>query len=157
MQPVIVLDLDERVLVLGAFRLPGNVSGVELDQEFAQLVTRRGALVTHDRQFVAWDRGCEPQGSTRMPSPSPRAEKRGKRRAAPGRARSASEGALSREAGSEHPDRPPGRLVRAPKRAASDGRPECRLAMRPAFMGERERCGAWDRSCFVPGAVTGRC
>ena len=61
-QPVIVLDLGERVLVLGAFRLPGNVSGVEFDQEFAQLVTRRGSRITHDRQFLTWDKGLRAAG-----------------------------------------------------------------------------------------------
>ena len=62
MQPAIVLDLGERVLVLGAFRLPGNVSGVELDQEFAQLVTLRGALVAHDQEFLEWDKGLRAVG-----------------------------------------------------------------------------------------------
>jgi hypothetical protein len=45
------------VLVLGTFRLPGTASGVEFESEFAQLLTRRGGLVAHEREFLAWDKG----------------------------------------------------------------------------------------------------
>jgi hypothetical protein len=62
MQPAVVLDMGDRLLMLGGFRLPGNVSGVELDQELAQLVTLRGALVAHDQQFLAWDKGLRAAG-----------------------------------------------------------------------------------------------
>lgn len=45
-RPSAVLDLGDQVLVLSALQLPGNVSGLELEQEFAQLITLRGGLVT---------------------------------------------------------------------------------------------------------------
>jgi hypothetical protein len=55
--PAIVLDLGDRVLVLGAFRMPGNVSGLELEREIAQLIAIRGGLVTRDQYFFGWDKG----------------------------------------------------------------------------------------------------
>jgi hypothetical protein len=59
---VIVLDLGERVLALGSFRLPGNVSGLELEGEFAQLMTARGGLVAREQVFMAWDKGLRAAG-----------------------------------------------------------------------------------------------
>ena len=62
MLPVIVLDLGHRALVLGTVRLPGNVSGLELEREQAQLLTLRGALVAHEQFFFGWDNGLRAAG-----------------------------------------------------------------------------------------------
>ena len=62
MLPAIVLDLGDRALVLGTVRLPGNVSGVELEREQAQLLTLRGALVAHEQFFFGWDKGLRAAG-----------------------------------------------------------------------------------------------
>jgi hypothetical protein len=62
LEPATMLDLGDRLLVLGAIRLPGNVSGVELKREFAQLVTLRGALVAREHVFFTWDKGLRAAG-----------------------------------------------------------------------------------------------
>jgi hypothetical protein len=50
MLPAIVLDLgDDRLLVLGVFRLAGHGSGMELEREAAQLITLRGGLVAREQ------------------------------------------------------------------------------------------------------------
>lgn len=61
-RPAAVLDLGDQLLVLGGFRLPGNVSGLELEQEFAQLITLRRGLVAHQREFMSWERGLRAAG-----------------------------------------------------------------------------------------------
>jgi ketosteroid isomerase-like protein len=61
-RPAAVLDLRDQLLVLGAFRLPGNVSGLELDQEFAQLITLRRGLAAQQQEFMSWDRGLRAAG-----------------------------------------------------------------------------------------------
>lgn len=61
-RPVIVLDLGDRVVVLGTFRLPGNVSGLEFEHEFAQLMTERGGLVAREQWFSPWERGLRAAG-----------------------------------------------------------------------------------------------
>jgi ketosteroid isomerase-like protein len=60
--PATVLDLGDRVLVLGSFRMPGTASGMEFTREFAQLVTFRGGLVQHEQVFFAWDKGLRAAG-----------------------------------------------------------------------------------------------
>lgn len=55
--PAAVLDMGDRVIALGRFRLPGNVSGLDLESEFAQLVTLRDGLVAREQDFMAWDKG----------------------------------------------------------------------------------------------------
>src|SRR3954452_11874097 len=49
--PEFVLDLGDRVLVLGTFHLPGTASGLEFEPEVAQLTTVQGGLVAHDQFF----------------------------------------------------------------------------------------------------------
>jgi ketosteroid isomerase-like protein len=61
-QPELMLDLGDRVLLLSNVRLPGNVSGLELESEFAQLITPRGGLVAHQHDFLAWNRGLRAAG-----------------------------------------------------------------------------------------------
>jgi hypothetical protein len=60
--PEFVLDLGDRVLMLGSFRLPGNVSGLELEREWAQLATLRGGLTAHEQYFFGWDKGLRAAG-----------------------------------------------------------------------------------------------
>jgi ketosteroid isomerase-like protein len=60
--PVAVLDMGDRFIGLGRLRLPGNVSGLELDSEFAQLVTVRDGLCVRDQEFMAWDKGLRAAG-----------------------------------------------------------------------------------------------
>ena len=62
MQPEIVIDMGHQLVVLGGFRLPGNVSGLEFESEFAQLITPRGGLVAHERDFLAWNKGLRAAG-----------------------------------------------------------------------------------------------
>jgi hypothetical protein len=56
-RPTTVLDLGDRLLALGTVRLPGTASGLELERQIAQLMTRRGGLVAHEQDFLAWDTG----------------------------------------------------------------------------------------------------
>jgi hypothetical protein len=92
--PEFVLDLGDRGLYLGTFRLPGNISGLELEREWAQLATLRDGLVAHEQYFFGWDKGLRAAGldpdAIALPSP----ERRSKQPAAPGKARSI-RGALS--------------------------------------------------------------
>jgi ketosteroid isomerase-like protein len=60
--PEFVLDLGDRVLRLARFRLPGNVSGLMLEREWAQLATLRGGLVAHEQYFFGWDKGLRAAG-----------------------------------------------------------------------------------------------
>ncbi len=52
--PVAVLDLGERLVVLGTLRLAGKVSGVELERKVSQLVTMCGGLAARQQIFMAW-------------------------------------------------------------------------------------------------------
>jgi ketosteroid isomerase-like protein len=60
--PEIVIDLGDRVLVLGRIRLSGNASGMELESEVGQLLTLRGGLIAHEQEFLAWDQGLRAAG-----------------------------------------------------------------------------------------------
>jgi ketosteroid isomerase-like protein len=60
--PEFVVDLGDRVLMLARVRLPGNVSGLELEREWAELATLRGGLVAHDQHFFGWDKGLRAAG-----------------------------------------------------------------------------------------------
>jgi ketosteroid isomerase-like protein len=86
LEPAYLLDLGDRVLALGFQRAHGRASGVQLEQEFAQLVTVREGLVVRDQAWFRWEEGCEPRGSIRIPSPFPLAKSSGQ---APDRARPA--------------------------------------------------------------------
>jgi hypothetical protein len=62
LEPLYVVDLGDRVLNLGLWRIRGRGSGVPLDQELAQLVTFRDGLVIRDRNFMSWDEGLRAAG-----------------------------------------------------------------------------------------------
>jgi ketosteroid isomerase-like protein len=61
-RPTHALDLGDRVLTLGSFRGKARASGVEWEQQFAQLVTVEQGLVTRDRFFYSWEQGLEAAG-----------------------------------------------------------------------------------------------
>jgi uncharacterized protein len=60
--PAVVLDMGERLVGLGSFRLPGTASGLEFEREFAQMWTFRDGLVVHEEEFLAWDKGLRAAG-----------------------------------------------------------------------------------------------
>jgi hypothetical protein len=60
--PEFVLDLGDRGLWLGTFRVHGNLSGLELERDFAQLATLRGGLVAREQYFFGWDKGLRAAG-----------------------------------------------------------------------------------------------
>lgn len=62
LRPTLILDLDDRALILGTLRLPGTASGLEFESEYAQLLTPRGGLIAHERDFLAWDAGLRAAG-----------------------------------------------------------------------------------------------
>jgi ketosteroid isomerase-like protein len=57
LEPAYILDLGDRVLSLGFQHARGHASGVQLEQEVAQLVTVREGLVVRDVHFFTWEEG----------------------------------------------------------------------------------------------------
>jgi hypothetical protein len=53
--PALVVDLGESLIVLGASRVHGQRSGIELETEVAQLLTLERGLVVRERDFFRWD------------------------------------------------------------------------------------------------------
>lgn len=62
LEPAYIFDLRDRLLLLGFFRGRGQASGVPLEQEWAQLVTLGGGLVTRDQSFLSWEEGLRSAG-----------------------------------------------------------------------------------------------
>jgi ketosteroid isomerase-like protein len=60
--PAMVLDMGDRGLALGHVRLPGTASGIELEREFAQLITPRRGLCAYERDFLSWEKGLRAAG-----------------------------------------------------------------------------------------------
>ena len=75
--PELIVDLGDRALVLGTFRLPGTASGLEFESEYAQLVTPRGGLVAHEQLFFGWDKGLRAAGLDPDAIAPPRAKRLG--------------------------------------------------------------------------------
>jgi hypothetical protein len=50
-----LLDLGDRLLVLGFNRSRARESGLQLDEEYAQLVTLPEGVITHFRAFFSWE------------------------------------------------------------------------------------------------------
>jgi ketosteroid isomerase-like protein len=48
-----IRDLDESVLLLGHLDVTGRTTGIELSQEFGQLVTFRGGKILRSRDFLS--------------------------------------------------------------------------------------------------------
>jgi ketosteroid isomerase-like protein len=61
-RPARALDFGDRVLALGSFRGKARASGVEWQQEFAQLVTLERGLVVRDRFFYSRKQGLRAAG-----------------------------------------------------------------------------------------------
>ena len=61
-EPAYALDLGDRVLALGFQHAHGRASGVQLEQEFAQLVTLREGLVARDQAWFRWEDGLRAAG-----------------------------------------------------------------------------------------------
>jgi ketosteroid isomerase-like protein len=62
LEPAYILDLGDRVLLLGFNRMRARSSGVQLEQEYAQLVTVREGLVTRDESWFRWEEGLRAAG-----------------------------------------------------------------------------------------------
>lgn len=62
LEPAFVLDLGDRLLMLGFLHSRGRASGVELDQEYAQLLTLGQGFVTHDEAWLGWEEGLRAAG-----------------------------------------------------------------------------------------------
>jgi ketosteroid isomerase-like protein len=60
--PAYVVDLGERALFLGFMRNHAGASGIELEQNFAHLVTLRAGLLSHDESYFDWDEGMRAAG-----------------------------------------------------------------------------------------------
>jgi ketosteroid isomerase-like protein len=62
LEPAYNLDLGDRVLSLGFFCVRGRASGVQLEQQFAQLATLREGLVVRDHVWYRWEEGLRAAG-----------------------------------------------------------------------------------------------
>jgi ketosteroid isomerase-like protein len=62
LEPAYILDLGDRVLFLGFNRSRARASEVQLEAEFAQLVTLREGLGAHDQAFFSWEEGLRAAG-----------------------------------------------------------------------------------------------
>ena len=62
LEPIYMLDMGERVLNLGVWHTQAHASEVQLDQEFAQLVTLRDGLAARDQNFFSWEEGLRAAG-----------------------------------------------------------------------------------------------
>jgi hypothetical protein len=60
--PELVLDMGDRFLGLGRFRLPGTASGLEFEPEFAQLLIPKHGVVAYEHEFLSWDKGLRAAG-----------------------------------------------------------------------------------------------
>jgi ketosteroid isomerase-like protein len=60
--PAYILDLSDRLLLLGFFRARGQASGVQLEEEYAQLLTLREGLATRDEGWLRWEEGLQAAG-----------------------------------------------------------------------------------------------
>jgi ketosteroid isomerase-like protein len=63
LEPYYVLDLGDRVVALGVFRVRGRGSGLRLEQPFVQQVTVREGLVARDAaRYMEWEDGLQAAG-----------------------------------------------------------------------------------------------
>jgi ketosteroid isomerase-like protein len=61
-EPAYILDLGDRLLNLGFIRARGQASGVQLDQELAQLATFRNGQAVRDQSWMLWEEGIRAAG-----------------------------------------------------------------------------------------------
>ena len=62
LEPAFVVDLGDRLLMLGFLHSRGRASGVELDQQYAQLLTLGEGFVTRDEAWMRWEEGLQAAG-----------------------------------------------------------------------------------------------
>jgi ketosteroid isomerase-like protein len=62
LQPAYLLDLGDRVLILGFWHNRARASGVNLTQSYAQLITVSNGLVARDQNFLSWEEGLRAAG-----------------------------------------------------------------------------------------------
>lgn len=55
LEPAYLLDLGDQLITLGFVRARARASGVELESEFAQLLTVRDGLVAREQGWSTWD------------------------------------------------------------------------------------------------------
>lgn len=55
--PIAMVEVGDRLITLGRFQARGCASGVELDREFAQVITIRSGMVWRERDFMDWNDG----------------------------------------------------------------------------------------------------
>jgi ketosteroid isomerase-like protein len=79
LEPTYALDLGDRYLFLGFNRSRARASGVQLEQQVAQLVTVREGLVTHDQFFFSWEAGLRAAGLDPEAIALARSDKEGQR------------------------------------------------------------------------------
>jgi hypothetical protein len=60
--PAFIVDLGDRMLMLGKAYLLGASSGLELEREYAELSTLRDGLIAHDRFFTRWETALRAAG-----------------------------------------------------------------------------------------------
>ena len=61
-RPERAMDFGDRVLTLGEFWGKARASGVEMRQDFSQLVALRRGLVIRDQFFYSWEQGLQAAG-----------------------------------------------------------------------------------------------
>jgi ketosteroid isomerase-like protein len=71
LEPAYMVDLGDRVLSLGFWHARARASAVQLEQEYSQLVTVRGGLITRDQSFFSWEEGLRAAGLDQDAIPLP--------------------------------------------------------------------------------------
>jgi hypothetical protein len=58
-EPLAIIDMEDGLLGLGRFRARGRTSGIEIDEEYAQVITLRAGtgMVMHEHDFIDWREG----------------------------------------------------------------------------------------------------
>ncbi len=62
LEPAFVLDIGDRLLMLGFFHARGRASGVEINEEYAQLLTLQDGFVTRDQSWLGWEEALRTAG-----------------------------------------------------------------------------------------------
>lgn len=59
LEPLVMIDMGNRLLGLGRFKARGLTSGIDVNEEYAQLITLRPGtgMVMHEHDFVDWENG----------------------------------------------------------------------------------------------------
>jgi hypothetical protein len=59
LEPLVMIDMGNRLLGLGRFKARGLTSGIKVDEEYAQLITLRAGtgMVMQEHDFIDWELG----------------------------------------------------------------------------------------------------